>query len=36
MIGAKTAGIVVTRGFDKWDPARRILFIPLQTFLLAF
>jgi uncharacterized protein len=28
--------IVVTREMSKWDPARRILFIPLQDFLLAF
>jgi predicted AAA+ superfamily ATPase len=32
----KTAGVVVTRGFDQWDENRRILFISLPTFLLAF
>ncbi len=31
-----TAGVVVTRDFNAWDEKRRILFVPLQTFLLAF
>lgn len=29
-------GIVVTREFSEWDQRRRVLFIPLQFFLLAF
>ncbi|MEW6719866.1 MAG: DUF4143 domain-containing protein, partial [Thermodesulfobacteriota bacterium] len=29
-------GIVVTRELSEWDQRRRILFIPLQFFLLAF
>jgi uncharacterized protein len=28
--------VVVTRDMSKWDKDRRILFIPLQSFLLAF
>jgi hypothetical protein len=30
------SGVVVTRDLSSWDPDRRILFIPLQSFLLAF
>lgn len=29
-------GIVVTRETSRWDPQGRLLFIPLQNFLLAF
>jgi predicted AAA+ superfamily ATPase len=29
-------GIVVTRELSHWDVEKRILFIPLQNFLLAF
>jgi len=31
-----TAGVVVTRELAKWDDERRILFVPLGTFLLSF
>jgi len=31
-----TRGVVVTRDFHRWDEKRRILFIPLASFLLAF
>ena len=30
------SGVVVTRDLSRWDPAERILHIPLQSFLLAF
>ena len=29
-------GIVVTRAFERWDTARRILFVPLHSFLLSY
>jgi uncharacterized protein len=32
----ETRGVMVTRAFERWDPDRRILFVPLHTFLLAY
>lgn len=29
-------GIVVTRDLSRWDPETRLLYVPLQNFLLAF
>jgi hypothetical protein len=29
-------GVVVTREFSQWDNEKKLLFIPLQNFLLAF
>jgi predicted AAA+ superfamily ATPase len=31
-----TRGVVVTRDYFEWDSNRRLLFVPLATFLLAF
>ena len=31
-----TTGVAVTRGSENWDERRRILFVPLPTFLLAY
>jgi predicted AAA+ superfamily ATPase len=30
------SGVVVTRELSRWDAQDRILYIPLQNFLLAF
>jgi len=29
-------GVVVTRELSRWDEDARVLFIPLENFLLAF
>jgi predicted AAA+ superfamily ATPase len=33
---ASPSGVVVTRDLSRWDADERILYIPLQSFLLAF
>jgi hypothetical protein len=33
---ASPCAVVVTRDLSRWDAEARILYIPLQSFLLAF
>jgi hypothetical protein len=33
---ASPLGVIVTRELSHWDPAERVLYIPLPNFLLAF